>query len=156
GVPLDTDLHMLPVGKAEVVRRGDDVAILALGSMVAPAVDAASVLATQHGISASVVNMRFVKPLDTELVLSMARRGFPMITVEEAALAGGMGSAVLETLADDGQQAHLCRLGLPDRFIEHGSREQLLKELGLTADGIVEQVLAFLRRIPKKTFPVSG
>lgn len=141
GVAMDEELQTLPVGKAEVIRHGADVVILALGPMVKVAEDVASKLAMQHAVEATVVNMRFVKPLDEELVLKLAADGRPIITIEEASLAGGMGSAVLETLSNHDLQVPVLRKGIPDQFIEHGSRDQLLKELGLTVDQIVEDAL---------------
>ncbi|WP_231493368.1 1-deoxy-D-xylulose-5-phosphate synthase [Alicyclobacillus macrosporangiidus] len=144
GVPLDESLRMLPVGRAEVVREGTDVALLALGPMVRVAEAAAERLADQHGIQATVVNMRFVKPLDTSLVVRLAER-MPLVTVEEAALAGGMGSAVTEALADAGVLARVTRMGLPDVFVEHGSREELLKVFQLSPEGVADAALRAVR-----------
>lgn len=141
GVPMDGDLQTLPIGKAEVIREGEDVCILALGPMVKTAEDAAARLSAQHGIEAMVVNLRFIKPLDEELVVKIAETGKPILTLEESALAGGIGSAVLETLEQHRIQTQVIRMGLPDRFIEHGSRDQLLQELGLTVQGVLDQVL---------------
>lgn len=140
GVPLDTEFHTLPVGQAEVVRAGTDVSIMALGPMVRLAEEAADCLQRDYGLSAAVVNMRYIKPLDVQLVVGMAKR-MPIVSVEEAALAGGMGSAILETLAANGVQTLVGRVGLPDSFVNHGSRDELLKHLGLSVDGIVAEVL---------------
>jgi 1-deoxy-D-xylulose-5-phosphate synthase len=144
GVPLDESLRMLPVGRAEVVREGSDVALLALGPMVRVAEAAAERLADQHGIQATVVNMRFVKPLDHALVVRLAER-MPLVTVEEAALAGGMGSAVMEALADAGVLSPVTRMGLPDVFVEHGSREELLKAFQLSPEGVADAALRTVR-----------
>ncbi|WP_303801231.1 1-deoxy-D-xylulose-5-phosphate synthase [Alicyclobacillus macrosporangiidus] len=144
GVPLDESLRMLPVGRAEVVREGPDVALLALGPMVRVAVAAAEQLADQHGIQATVVNMRFVKPLDKSIVVRLAER-MPLVTVEEAALAGGMGSAVTEALADAGVLARVTRMGLPDVFVEHGSREELLEVFQLSPEGVADAALRAVR-----------
>jgi 1-deoxy-D-xylulose-5-phosphate synthase len=156
----------IEVGKGELLREGDDVAFLALGSMVEPCLAAAQLL-QQRGISASVADARFVKPLDEELVLSLAGSARALLTVEENVLAGGFGSAVLELLARR-QSGGLARqtwagaereagahaqapvrcLGLPDRYIEHGSRNALMKEVGLDANSIAaaaEELLAGYR-----------
>lgn len=128
------------LGQAEVLRDGSQAALIAYGSMVAPAWEAAARLA-ERGIEAAVVNARFAKPLDGALLASLAARVPLLVTIEEHAVAGGFGSAVLEALAAHG--APSCRvelLGIPDRFIAHGSREALLGGLGLTAQGIAERV----------------
>lgn len=155
GVPLDVPYELLPVGRAEVLRTGRDVAILALGPMVAVAEAAAEQLATAHRIAATIVNMRFVKPIDAKLICELATSGLPLVTIEEAALAGGLGSAVTEVLVDAGITFQLLRKGIPDRFIEHGSREQLLVELGLSKDALVDDVRKFLSRLVKPTYSVS-
>lgn len=130
GATVEPSLSTLPIGKAEIKRQGKRVAILAFGSMLAPSLSAAEML------NATVVNMRFIKPLDEEMITNIARAHDYIVTVEENALMGGAGSAVLETL-----QAHrifkptLC-LGLPDSFIEHGVHETMLSECGLDAEGI--------------------
>ena len=130
GVPPGDDLEALPLGKAEVRRQGSGVAILAFGSRVSAALEAAETL------DATVINMRFIKPLDEAAILAAAGNHELLVTVEEHALAGGAGSAVNEALV-----AHSCRcpvlnLGIPDRFIEHGSHAGQLAECGLDADGI--------------------
>ena len=130
GATINPSLDTLPIGKAEIVRQGKNVAILAFGSMLAPSLSAAELL------DATVVNMRFIKPLDVEMILKMAASHDYLITVEENALMGGAGSAVLEVL-----QAHkivmptIC-LGLPDTFIDHGVHETMLSACGLDAEGI--------------------
>jgi len=144
GVPLDAELQRLPIGKGETLRDGSDVCIIAIGSTVYPALEAAESL-KQAGISAGVINARFVKPLDEELILSAARRTGIIVTVEENALQGGFGSAVLELLYDNGMQnVRVKRLGIPDRYIEHGSQAQLRKDLGIDADGIAAATKAFV------------
>ncbi|MCL6517789.1 1-deoxy-D-xylulose-5-phosphate synthase [Alicyclobacillus sp.] len=143
GVPLDEPMHLIPIGRAEVLREGGDVALLALGPMVGVAMRAADRLATR-GIRATVVNMRFVKPIDRPLIVRLAER-MPVVTIEEAALAGGMGSAVLETLAEAGVCTPLVRKGLPDVFVEHGSRDELLRAFGLSPEGIEEAAMRAIR-----------
>ncbi|NDY42143.1 1-deoxy-D-xylulose-5-phosphate synthase [Dissulfurirhabdus thermomarina] len=136
GVSLDWRLEALPVGRGEVLREGNDVAIVAIGSGVAPALEAAEALAAE-GIEATVVNARFAKPIDADLVTEAARRTGRVVTVEENALAGGFGTAVLECLADRGLTGvRVRRLGLPDRFVEQGAQATLRRELGIDAEGI--------------------
>lgn len=153
GLKLDSPMSEIPIGKAEVVRNGSDLAILALGPMVAVSEQAADMLA-EVGISATVVNLRFVKPLDTLLLLDFARSDTPLVVVEEAATAGGVGSAILETLADAGMNTRVIRVGLPDQFIEHGSRSDLLKQAGLVPEHVAERIIHDLRLVPRK--PASG
>lgn len=141
GVALDPELRELPIGRGELLRAGGDVAILAIGHMVAPALEAADELA-RRGVDCAVVDARFVKPLDEELILTMADRVGRLVTAEEHALAGGFGAAVLELLADRGRQVPVERLGLTDAFVEHGKQPDLRAGLGLDAAGIVERVLA--------------
>ena len=130
GVPLTDDVQPLPLGKGEILREGGDVCFLAVGSMTANALQAAELLAAD-GIATEVVNMRFVKPLDRELLLEAAGHVKLLVTVEENVLAGGFGSAVLECLADAGRTVPLVRLGIPDRFVPQGGRSLLWEECGL-------------------------
>ena len=130
------DLETLPVGKGEIRRRGKDVALLAFGSLVPAA------LAAGEEIDATVVNMRFVKPLDIELIVELAGNHSLLVSVEENAVIGGAGSEIERVLAERGLNVPVLRLGLPDRFIDHGEQGQLLAELGLDKDGIVRAVRA--------------
>ena len=130
GVPLTDDVQPIPLGKGEILREGGDVCFLAVGSMTANALRAAELLAADS-IAAEVVNMRFVKPLDRELLLEAAGHVKLLVTVEENVLAGGFGSAVLECLADTGRTVPLLRLGIPDRFVSQGDRSLLWEECGL-------------------------
>ena len=130
---MDEPLHPLPVGRAELLREGDDVAILALGAMVLPAERAADALAAE-GIAATVVNARFVKPLDERLILDLAARCRAIVTVEENVIAGGFGSAVLELLAREGVQTPVRCLGITDRIWDHGSQGSLRKQTGLSVE----------------------
>lgn len=123
-------LDGLPIGKAEIRRRGHGIALLAFGCTVAPAE------AVGAGLDATVVNMRFVKPLDEALLLDLAGSHAALVTIEDNVVAGGAGSAVAETLAAAGVEIPLLQLGLPDAFLEHATREELLAEAGLDADGI--------------------
>jgi len=140
GVPLEDAIHPLPIGKAEVLTTGTDVAILSIGATVSEAIEAGKQLATQN-ISATVVNSRFVKPLDAELVTRLAREIPVILTVEENVVQGGFGSAVLECLADAGiTTCRVVRLGIPDTFVEHGSQKILRSNYGIDAPAIVSAV----------------
>ena len=145
GVPLRKRFREIPIGESETVRHGTDLALLAIGSMVAVAEQAADLLEAQ-GISAQVENMRFVKPLDAEK-LQNAARSFPLIfTLEENAVRGGFGSAVLEFLHEKGLNGpKVVSLGLPDEFVEHGDKETLLKVVGLDPESVAETALRHLR-----------
>ncbi|MBK4738260.1 1-deoxy-D-xylulose-5-phosphate synthase [Noviherbaspirillum pedocola] len=134
GAVVDKALDTVPLGKGVVRRKGRDVAILAFGTMVAPSLGAA------EGMNATVADMRFVKPLDTELVLELAASHHLIVTVEEGAIMGGAGSAVAEALAAAGVVKPLLQLGLPDRFIDHGDAPTLLAQCGLDAAGIAASI----------------
>ena len=136
GVAIDPALTALPIGEAEVRRYGRGLALLAFGCTLASAERVGLEL------DATVVNMRFVKPLDEALVLDLARSHEALVTLEDNAVAGGAGSAVGELLAAHGVDIPLLQLGLPDRFLEHATREQLLAEAGLDVDGIRRAILA--------------
>jgi 1-deoxy-D-xylulose-5-phosphate synthase len=137
GAAVDPALLTLPIGKAEVRREGKRIALLAFGSMLAPALEAGT------AFNASVVNMRFVKPLDEELVRELARTHDLLVTVEENVVAGGAGSAVNECLMAAGLPTRVVNLGLPDRFIEHGDHREQLARCGLDAAGIRRTILRF-------------
>ncbi len=145
GVGLEAELpEPLPIGKAKVLREGTDAAILAIGSIVCPSLKAAEILAT-GGLECRVIDARFIKPIDTELIGDLVRENMPIVTVEEHALAGGFGSAVIEAASAHADHIPpILRLGVPDRFIEHGSRAELLAELGLDAEGIAHRIRAFI------------
>ena len=146
GASLTEPLESMTLGKAEELAFGDDVSIWAAGTMVAPAVEAAQKLAAE-GIRAGVVNARFVKPLDEKLLTRLAQECGRIVTIEENALAGGFGSAVLEFLEQ--QELYdlpVLRLGIPDSFIAHGKRQALLQELGLDAAGIAAKVRKFVKQ----------
>ncbi len=135
GVPVQTELTALPFGRGEVRRRGQRIAILAFGTLLYPALEAA------ERLDATVANMRFVKPLDAELVAELARSHDAIVTVEEGCLMGGAGGAVLEVLAAAGLVVPVLNLGLPDEFIEHGDPAKLLSMCGLDAAGIEQSIL---------------
>lgn len=137
GCALDQDLAPLPIGRAQVLREGDDIALIAIGNMVPMAVKAAEILAGR-GIEAAVVNARFVKPLDEKCICHYARRTGRLITLEENVIAGGFGSAVQELLAGKGlSDVRVQLIGLPDVFVEHGAPHLLRAKYGLTVDRVV-------------------
>jgi 1-deoxy-D-xylulose-5-phosphate synthase len=137
GVALDENIKPIKIGQSEMLKDGEDLAILAFGSMVYPALYAAEELA-RDGESAMVVNMRFAKPLDEEAILKAAECG-KIITVEENALLGGFGSAVIELLEKKNiRNIKVRRLGIPDKFIEHGSQEILKEQISLNKRGIYQ------------------
>jgi len=141
GVPAGTDLQALPFGKGEIRRQGRQTAILAFGTVLYPALQAAQAL------DATVVNMRWAKPLDTELLAQVAREHGQIVTLEEGCIMGGAGSAVMEALQSLGLQPSVLQLGLPDTFIEHGDPAKLLALQGLDAAGIER---AIRQRWPSK------
>ncbi|TAN40039.1 MAG: 1-deoxy-D-xylulose-5-phosphate synthase [Nitrospirae bacterium] len=138
----------LSPGKAEVLREGDDLCILAVGSSVAPSLKAAEMLA-QQGIRAAVINARFVKPIDEELILEFARRTGKLLTVEENILAGGFGSAVLECISRSGLSGvSIKMLGIGDQFVEHGTQKFLRNKYGLDEEGICRAATALTSAMP--------
>lgn len=159
GTALDRTPHELPIGQGEVLQEGEDVAILALGAMVHPALEAAREL-EKTGVRCRVINARFAKPLDSKLILDAAQNIKRLVTIEENTLAGGFGSAVLQLLESSRlRDVRVKSLGLPDSFVEHGTHSLLLSNFGLDTTGIIRQVLdAFpeLSRAPKKRNMVAG
>lgn len=146
GVTMDEKPQRLPVGKGEVLREGEDILLLAVGSTVQAAVDAAERL-QKNGVRAAVINARFVKPLDQELILTWAKKTGRIITIEENVLQGGFGSAVLEMLQDaEYFPGSFVRLGLPDTFVPHGSQSILRNLYGIDAEGIENAAYSALKR----------
>lgn len=146
GVSLDQTFRSLPVGKGEVLREGRHGALLAVGSTVYQAREAAEALAAE-GLDLAVVNARFVKPLDRDLILSLARTTGTLVTVEENAVQGGFGTAVLELLEEEGiEGVKVLRLGYPDRYVEQGEQHELRARYGLDVPGIADRVRAFMGR----------
>jgi 1-deoxy-D-xylulose-5-phosphate synthase len=139
GVPLPADPETVPWGKGELLVEGKDLLILAAGAAVTPALRAAAML-RKRGIAAAVADARFIKPLDADLILSLARRCGRVLTVEENVLAGGFGSAVLELFEDHGELPQLVRrLGVADTFVEHGSQTELRAACRIDADAIADE-----------------
>jgi 1-deoxy-D-xylulose-5-phosphate synthase len=129
----------IPIGKGEILRNGDDVLMVAYGSMVHTAMQAAEML-SEHGVEATVVNARFVKPLDTELIVPLAKRIGRVVTLEEGCIMGGFGSAVTEVLMDHDVAVPVKRIGVPDQLVEHAKPDEAKAELGLTGSQIAERV----------------
>lgn len=146
GVSIDSDFAKLEIGKAEQIKQGSDVAFLALGPMVGACMQASRFL-EQDGISAGVIDARFVKPLDESMIKHIAKHTGIIVTVEDHVLSGGFGSAVLECINSANLNwVKILRLGFPDKFIEHGSRTKLMEMYGLNALGIAQSVRLFLQK----------
>lgn len=146
GVALSDSLNTLPIGKAEVLREGSDVSLWAIGTMVESAMKLAEKLAKQ-GINAGVVNMRFAKPIDKELLLAHAEKYKNIVTFEEGCLRGGVGSAVLEAL-NEARLLGTCKVlnfGIPDEFILHGDKQRLFQDIGLDVETMAGKVTAFVK-----------
>jgi 1-deoxy-D-xylulose-5-phosphate synthase len=141
GVPLPAQPEAIEVGTGEILREGEQVALLGYGTGVAKALEAADILAT-HGVSATVADARFAKPIDAGLAAQLAAEHELLVTVEEGVLAGGFGSAVWETLSDAGLAPRILRVGLPDRYVTHGAPKLLHEEVGFTGQRIAERVMA--------------
>jgi len=143
GAAVQPALDTLPIGKAELRRRGRQIALLSFGALLPAAETAAAEL------DATLVNMRFVRPLDRELIVELAKTHQAFVTLEDNAVMGGAGSGVAELLAEHGITLPILHLGLPDAYLEHASREQLLAEVGLDSAGIVASVMARFPQIPE-------
>jgi 1-deoxy-D-xylulose-5-phosphate synthase len=155
GVPLDAELHSLPVGKGEVVREGTDATIFAIGNEVWPSIEAAELLAKDN-INVTVINGRFIKPLDDELISKYCQPYSSVITVEEGSLAGGFGAAIMERCEQLGlRDVRFHRIGIPDEYVHHGTQDILRAQYDLHAEGIAKRVKEFVARtttIGTKTF----
>ncbi|MBN4004704.1 1-deoxy-D-xylulose-5-phosphate synthase [Nostoc sp. LPT] len=147
GVPLmEEGWEPLEIGKGEILRTGDEVLIIAYGTMVYPGMQAAEIL-SEHGIEATVINARFVKPLDTELILPLAKKIGRVVTLEEGCIMGGFGSAIAEALLDADILVPVKRFGVPDILVDHAEPNESKTDLGLTSHQIAERVLqAFFKR----------
>lgn len=149
GTNVNKIMKQIPLGKADIKRKGKEIAILAFGSMLQPA------LAAGEALDTTVVNMRFVKPLDENLVLDMAKQHDYIITIEENVVAGGAGSAVNELLASLPNPPTILNLGLPDKFVEHGARDVLLHDCGLDEQGIISSIHQINPKNTKQALPVE-
>ena len=133
-----------PDGTGEILSHGEDIAILAVGSMVDYATKASSIL-NENGIRCELVNMRFIKPLDTKLLDEIATKFDKVVTIEENNLPGGFGSAVLEYFNDKNYKNDVLRIGIPDKFIDHGTQPELHKQIDIDPDGIVSRITSFFK-----------
>jgi 1-deoxy-D-xylulose-5-phosphate synthase len=149
GAPVKAHPVALPIGKAEIISDGDDVAIFGLGALMPMAQQLAAELQKQ-GFSAAVINPRFVKPLDREVLAEYARRAGVIVTFEDHVLMGGFGSAVLEALSDMQIEASVVRIGWPDRFIEHGKVDQLRAKHGISVEAALEKLAPYLQQKTRK------
>ncbi|OIJ20315.1 1-deoxy-D-xylulose-5-phosphate synthase [Anaerobacillus alkalidiazotrophicus] len=146
GIKMDEVLKEIPIGKWEVLREGSDITILTFGTTIPMAEEAAELLA-KEGISVKVINARSIKPVDSDMLLDLAKRKCPILTIEEATLQGGFGSAIIEFFHDNDCHGLIVdRMGIPDRFIEHGSVSELMEEIGLTTKGVINKVKHMLPR----------
>jgi 1-deoxy-D-xylulose-5-phosphate synthase len=156
GVPMQSgDWEDLPIGKAEVLRQGNDVLLVAYGSMVYPAMQVAEIL-MEHSIQATVVNARFAKPLDIETIAPLARQIGKVFTLEEGCTMGGFGSAVTEALMDEGIVVPVDRIGVPDILVDHASPNESFADLGLTSGQISDRILKKLNATVDRRSVVSG
>ena len=150
GVPMDTELKPIPIGTWEVLLDGNDGAILTFGTTIPMALKAAQILEKQ-GHSIKVINARFIKPLDEKMLHELFAANMPILTIEEAVLQGGFGSAILEYAHEHGfHHAEIDRMGIPDKFIEHGSVNELLEEIGMTSEDVVERMGKLARKKQKR------
>ncbi|MGC1156295.1 MAG: transketolase C-terminal domain-containing protein, partial [Acidobacteriaceae bacterium] len=145
GAKMKQHPQALEIGKADVIQEGDDFAILGLGALLPMAKDLARAL-EQQGYSAAVINPRFIKPLDRELIARYAKRATALVTFEDHVLMGGFGSTVLETLSEMGIETPVIRIGWPDRFIEHGKVDQLRARHGVSVEAAIEKLAPWLKR----------
>ncbi|MCY7276057.1 MAG: 1-deoxy-D-xylulose-5-phosphate synthase [Phormidesmis sp. CAN_BIN44] len=152
GVPLmEEGWEELPIGKGEILRQGNDLLLLGYGSMVYPSMQVAEIL-SEHGIESTVINARFAKPLDTDLILPLAEKIGRVVTLEEGCLPGGFGSAVVEALMDADITVPVKRIGVPDILVDHATPDESKAELGLTPPQMAERILKLFSRLPS---PVS-
>ena len=145
GVPMKENFDTIEIGKSEKLIDGDDVALLAVGLMVNYSTIAAEKL-KEDGINCEVTNMRFIKPLDEAYIDDVVKRHSKIVTLEESSLLGGFGSAVLEYCTLKNYNVEILRIGLPDKFIDHGTQSQLHEKIGIDPDGITEKVKLFFSR----------
>jgi len=146
GVDQDEQFKELPIGKGEVLAKGDDITIVGIGNMATYSLMALDIL-KEKGVSATVINARFVKPLDSKLIIDHGRKTGHILTVEENADMGGFGAAVLESLSQAGVfDVKTKILGVPDLFLEHGTQSQLRDDIELTPKGIAKNALALLEK----------
>jgi 1-deoxy-D-xylulose-5-phosphate synthase len=149
GVPMDRTLKVLPIGEWEVLQEGRHAAILSYGPTIQNALEAREAL-LKNGIEAEVINARSIKPLDETMLKNLAHRQIPIVVFEEAVEKGSFGSGVLEFFSEQGEHQTIVEImGVPDRFIEHGGVNELLKEIHLTTEALVNKVTALVSRFAK-------
>jgi 1-deoxy-D-xylulose-5-phosphate synthase len=137
---MEEGWEALEIGKAEILRQGDDLLIIGYGTMVYPAMQTAEIL-SEHGVEATVINARFAKPLDSDLMLPLAEKIGRVVTIEDGCLMGGFGSALAEELFDRGMTPDMLRLGVPDQLVDHASPDQSRAELGLMPAQMAARIL---------------
>ncbi len=145
GVPMEPELRQIPLGKWEMLREGSDMTLIGCGPIVYECMAAADELATEEGIDCAVINGRFVKPMDREMLLGFATRTKKILTLEENAAIGGFGSGVMEALSEEGVSVSVKRIGLPDRFLPHSTQKTLRQQVGLDKEGIKKTVKHWLK-----------
>ncbi len=145
GIPIEPDFREIPIGTWEVLKEGTDITLMACGPLVYTSLDAALDL-EKEGISCAVVNARFIKPMDREVIINLATHTGKVLTIEENTLIGGFGSGVMEVLSEEGIQVPVRRIGLPDRFLAHGTQKTLRELLGLDQEGIKKTVRLWLSK----------
>jgi len=142
GVPLKHGFDLIEIGKSERLKKGDDVALLSVGSMVEYALKAEEKLEAE-GIHCEIINMRFIKPLDYEMLDDIVQRHKKIVTLEESTLMGGFGSGVVEYFAEQNYKNDILRIGLPDYFVDHGTQKELHHLLEIDPEGIVKKIKIF-------------
>ena len=142
---MDEGWEPIEVGKGEIINEGDDILIIAYGSMVAAAVETSKLL-KENDVNTCVINARFVRPLDSALILPLAKKIKKVVTMEEGTIIGGFGSAIVELLNDNDIHIPVLRLGIPDVLVDHASPDQSKKTLGLTPGQMYERILNKFKR----------
>lgn len=143
-IDVNTSIQKIELGVSEMLRAGKEIAIFAIGDMVLPALEASHIL-SQDNIQAEVINMRFIKPIDDDIILRTAKKIKKFLVIENNVLQAGIGSSLIEVLADNGQEVEVKRLGIPDRFITYAKKDELLEDLGLSAQAIAGKAREWLK-----------
>jgi 1-deoxy-D-xylulose-5-phosphate synthase len=152
GVSIDAEMHAIPIGSAEILRKGEDLALIAIGATVQPAMNAARVLAKQ-GVEATVINSRFAKPLDSDLITGIAQNIKRIVTIEENVLSGGLGSSVAQLIEQSGiSNIQLHSIGIPDEFVEHCTQSILREKYGLDEQGIINHIFTLFPELSNPKF----
>jgi len=138
-------MHTLPIGKGELLKEGKDMAIISIGTLANNAQKAIEIIEKEKNVSIAHYDIRFLKPLDLEMLHSIAKKFKQIITIEDGAINGGFGSAVLEFISDNNYKINVKRLGINDIFVEHGTQDELFKMLGLDAEGIAQELRLLIK-----------